>query len=213
MSEPRLDVPKAFLKPPRVPRCVTRVALLRAGYASLGFAFAALAGTFAVDGLLLAGLGLALLGGLLLAFCDDELPKWSGLALVAYFVLSALAFLAATPMTINRGERYFVNAAPPELAGEVLYWMGLVSPLVLAGAAIAAAWERERAPRVLLFAAIAGFLLVALLSVVLVPRGADAQAAASAARAQGDTLRLLFAVSAGAGALGALWAASRPESL
>lgn len=192
---------------------MTRTAILRAGYASLGLAFVALAATMAVGSLLLAGLGLAFLGGLLLAFSDDDLPKWSGLALVAYFVLSVLAFLAATPVTINRGDGYFVNPAPPELAGDVLYWMGLVSPLILAAAAIGAVWERERAPRVLLFGAVGGFLLVALLTIVLVPKGASPVAIAEAAQAQARMLEVLFAVSAAAGAGGTLWAASRPDSL
>lgn len=180
--------------------------MLRSGYAALGMAFAALAGSISVPTLVLPGLALAFVAGLLLAFSDDELPKWAGMALMGYFVMSALLFLAATPITINRGERYFVNPAPPELAGEIFYWLGLVSPLILAGAAIAAAWERERAPRVLLFGAIGGFVLVALLSVILVPDGTAAQA-----EAQGEWLRILFAVSAAAGATGALWAASRPQ--
>lgn len=227
MPDPWPDVPKTFLKPPRVRGSVTRVAILRAGYAALGLAFLALAGTLSVGSLLLAGLGLALLGGLLLAFSDDDIPKWSGLALVAYFVLSALAFLAATPITIDRGDGYFVNPAPPELAGEVLYWMGLVSPLVLAAVTIAAAWERERAPRVLLLGAVAGFLLVGILSVALVTNldpvcAADplaqgcagaAERAAAQARQQADLLRVLSAVSALAAAVGALWAASRPEEM
>ena len=181
--------------------------MLRAGYASLGLSFAALAGSINVPALVLPGLALAFVGGLLLAFSDDELPKWAGIALVGYFVLTLLLFLASTPITINRGGRYFVNPAPPELANEIFYWVGLLSPLILAGAAIAATWERERPPRMLLYGAMGGFVLVALLSIVLVPRGGSVDAAAS----QGRLLEMLFALSAAAGAIGALWAASRPE--
>lgn len=184
--------------------------MLRAGYAGLGIAFAALAGSIYIGALLLPGLAVALLAGIFLAVSDDDIPKWAGIALLAYFVLSAIAFLVATPVTINKGDRYFVNKAPPELANDIVYWLGLASPVILAGAAIVASWERELAPRVLLYGAAGGFVLVGILTMVLVP---DSAAAAEASREQGNMLRTLFAVSAAAGALGSLWSASRPEEL
>src|SRR5687768_15782801 len=95
---------------------VTRAAMLRAGCAALGLAFAALAATLAVPTLILGGLALGFLAGILLAFSDDELPKWAGISLVAYFVLTALAFVATTPITIQRGgSNYYF--APPNLTG------------------------------------------------------------------------------------------------
>lgn len=191
-------------------RSVTRIALLRAGYAGIGVAFAALAASTAAPSLLLPGLGLAFLSGLLLAFSDDDLPKWAGRALIAYFLLSVFAFLLATPITIK--GNYFVNDAPPGLANDVTYWMGVLAPLILGGAAMTAVWERERAPKALVAGAIAGFILVAILTIVLVPRGSGASAV-EAARSQGNMLDLLFAASAAAGAIGAMWAASRPEEL
>lgn len=181
--------------------------MLRAGYVSLGLAFAALAGSISVPTLVVPGLALAFLGGLLLALSGDDLPKWAGITLMSYFVLTALLFIAATPITINRGgEGYFVNRAPPALADEIFYWVGLVSPLILGGAAVAAVWERERPPRLLLMGAVGGFVLVALLSVVLIPRDVG-----GGADTQGRLLQILFALSAASGAAGALWAAGRAD--
>lgn len=187
---------------------MTRTAILRAGYAGLGLAFAAIAGSIYVGSLLLPGLAVALMAGLLLAFSDEDLPKWAGIALVVYFVLIVLVFLAATPITINKGDRYFVNSAPPELAREVAYWLGLAAPLMLGGAALVASWERERPARTLLFGAIAGFILVGVLTVSLVPR---TTLAGDAAVGQGNMIKTLFAVSAAAGAAGSLWAAGRAD--
>lgn len=184
--------------------------MLRSGYATLGVAFAALAASILLPALVLPGLALAFVAGGLLAFSADELPKWAGLALVGYFVLTLILFLAATPITIDRGESVFVNPAPPALAEEVFYWLGLLSPLILAGAALAAAWERERTPRGLLLAGLGGFLLVALLSIFLVPGDADA---ATAAASQGRIVRTLFALSAAACAAGAFWSAARPREV
>lgn len=189
------------------------MAVLRVGYATLGIAFAALAATLASPSLILAGLALAFVAGLFLAFTDDHLPKWAGIALLVYFLLSVAAFLAATPVTINRGgESFFVNKAPPGLADDVIDWMGRFSPLMLSGAALAATWEREKAPRTLLFGALGGFALHAVLYVALVPTGADVDSALAAARSQEQTLSLLFALSAGVAALAAFWAMARPDS-
>lgn len=185
--------------------------MLRAGYAGLGLAFAAMAATLAVPSLILGGLALAFAGGVLLAFAEDDMPKWAGIILIVYFLLSALAFVATTSVTINQGgERYFF--APPNMFGDVIYWIGLVSPIMLAAATIAAVWEREPAPRYLLAGALAGMLLFAILTVVLTPGGEGVTDAARASESQGDMLQTLFALSAGVGAVGALWAASRPDS-
>lgn len=205
---------------------MTRLGVLRAGYGALGFAFAGIAGSVYVPSLLLPGLALAIVAGILLAFSDDPLPKWAGFALLGYFLFTIVLFLAATPITINRGgERYFANPAPPELAGDLIYWTGLGSPLMLASAGILSAWERERAARVLLAGAAVGFVVVGALSIVLVPQlepecatdpfaaecsGAAERAASEAAR-QGDMLRALTALSAAAGAAGAIWAAGRAD--
>ena len=186
---------------------VVRVAILRAAYAALALAFAALAASVYVPSLLVPGLGLALLSGLLLALCGDDLPKWAGIALLAYFALTVLVFVAATPITIDKGDGYFVNPQPLALAAEAFTWLSLAAPLMLAGAAALASWERELPSRSLLVGALAGFLLVGILSVLLVPGELDADAA----RRQGDIVKAIFAVSAAAGAAGAAWAAARPD--
>lgn len=191
-----------------------RTAFLRGGYAGLALAFAALAAGAWVSSLVIPGLAVALLAGALLAFSDDDRPKWAGIALLVYFGVTVLAFVAASGFTINvRGQRFFFNDSPAETISIITSWITLVSPLMIAVAASAAIWDRERPPRVLLGGAIAGFLLVAVLTVVLVPTDVgDAVLAAEAAQTQGRMLRILFAVSAATGALGALWAAGRPES-
>lgn len=184
-----------------------KAALLRAGYAALGIAFAAIAASVYVPFLLIPGLFVALVGGFLLAFSGDDLPKWAGIVILVYFALTVLVFLAATPVTINKGGRFFVNATPTRIAQDAVYWLGLAAPLMLAAAAVLSVWERETAPRVLLFGAIGGFVVVGLLSAILVP----ADLSADAARQQGDLVKGLFAVSAAAGAAGALWAAGRAD--
>lgn len=187
--------------------------MLRLGYGAFGLAFAALGASFFAGAALPLALVLGFLGGVLLAFSDDDLPKWAGLALVLYFLLSLAAFAAATPVTV-RLEAWdgFVNSAPSPLAEAVFEYLVLAMPLMLGATAIVAAWEREWPPRVLLVAAVAGFVLVALLTILLVPRGTDS-AAIAAATTQGRLLEGLFAVSAAAGAVGALWAAARPEEV
>ena len=204
---------------------MTRLAVLRAGYGALGFAFAGLAGSVYVPSLLVPALALSIAAGVLLAFSDDPIPKWAGLALLAYFAVTVLVFLAATPITIDKGGRYFVNATPTVFAREAFSWLVLAAPLILVGAAILSSWEREVPARILLLGALGGFVVVAALTVVLVPEvepacesdpfapgceGAAARAAAEGER-QADMLRILTAVSAGAGAAGMIWAAGRPD--
>lgn len=148
---------------------MTRLAVLRAGYGALGFAFAGLAGSVYVPNLLLPALALSIAAGVLLVFSDDPVPKWAGFVLLAYFAATVLVFAAATPITIDKGEGYFVNAAPTVFAQEAFSWLVLAAPLILVGTAILASWEREVPARILLVGALGGFVVVAALSVVLVP--------------------------------------------
>lgn len=204
---------------------MTRLAVLRAGYGALGLAFAGLAGSVYLPTLLFPALALSIAAGALLAFSDDPIPKWAGLVLLAYFVVTVLVFLAATPITIDKGEGYFVNAAPTVVAQESFSWLVLAAPLILVGTAILASWEREVPVRILLIGALGGFVVVAALTVILVPEiepecatdpsspecsGASARAKAEIER-QGDMLRNLTTVSAAAGAAGMIWAAGRPD--
>lgn len=186
---------------------MVRIALLRAAYGGLGLAFAAIGASVYVPGLLLPGLAVAIVAALLLALSDDHLPKWAGISLLVYFLLTILVFIAATPITIDKGPGYFVNTAPAGVLMEAFSWLAIAAPLMLAASALVATWERERPPRILLFAAAGGFVLVGVLSVLLVPR----EAVADAARAQGNMMKALFALSAVAGAAGAIWASTRPD--
>ena len=181
--------------------------MLRAGYGGLALAFGGIAAGAYVPTLLLPALALALVAGLLLAISDDDLPKWAGLAIIAYFVLTVLVFLAATPITIDKGDGYFLNAAPTEVAQEAFYWLTFAAPLMLAGAAIVASWERELPSRVLLLGAVGGFILVGILTVALIPKDLSVDSA----KQQGEMIKILLALSAAAGASGVLWAAGRPE--
>lgn len=194
-----------------------RVALLRWGYGAFGLSLAAFALSTYQGGAVFVGILLAFVGALLLAFSGDDLPRWSGVAMLLYFVVTLLVFLAATPVTIRLDFfKGFVNDDPPAVLGVVFDYLVLAMPIMVVGTAIAAAWEREWPPRVLLAGSIVGFILVQLLHFVLVPPGSGADAAStaeavSAAEQQGDILAILFGVSAAVGALGALWAASRPD--
>lgn len=183
-----------------------RIGVLRAGYACLGLGFAAMAASAYAGALLPVGFLLALVAAVLLVASRDDIPKYAGFALLGYFALALLVFLVATPITINKGGRFFVNGAPPAIANTIQQYLVLASPLVLGAAALLSAWEREHAARFLLLGAVGGFVLFGILSFVLTPNGADA------AESQGSLLRNLFMVSALAGAGGALWAASRPDS-
>lgn len=186
---------------------MTRLAVLRAGYGALGFAFAGLAGSIYVPSLLVPALALSIAAGVLLVFSDDPIPKWAGFVLLAYFAATILVFVASTPITIDKGGGYFVNAAPTAVAQEIFRWLVLAAPLILVGAAILSSWEREVPARILLMGALAGFLLVAALSVLLVPAGPSV----AEAERQGSLTKTLFAVSAAAGAAGMIWAAGRPD--
>lgn len=189
---------------------MTRVGVLRVGYGAYALAFAALAASAASPGLLLAALAIGFLGGLLLVFSDDDLPKWAGLVLVGYFLVILVAFLLATPITVRRGGSYGIEPPNPALASTVLYYLGSLSPLLLAGSALTAAWERERPARLLLMGAVGGLIVVAVLTVVLVPTGASPDDI-KRATSQGNLLQVLLGISALAAAVGAGWSAARPE--
>lgn len=205
-----------------------RVALLRAGYATLGLSLLSFGGSLVVGALVFLGIGFALLGGILLALSGDDLPRWSGLSLVLYFLVTVGAFVAATPFTV-RLEFFsgFLNDQPSPFASKFFEYLVLVLPVMVAGTALAAAWEREWTPRLLLGGSAAGFALVILLTLVLQPAdGAEdavngtmapeaanqaADEAAATAATQSALLRSLMALSAAAGSFGAFWAASRPD--
>lgn len=187
---------------------MTRVVVLRAGYAAFALAFAALAASAAAGALLPLALLVGFVGAVLLLFCDDDLPKWAGVVLLCYFGLILVAFILANPITVRKGGSFGIEPPNPELATTVTYYLGALSPLMLAATAAAAAWERERPARLLLIGAVGGFLVVGILTFALRPGSVEeVQRAAS----QGNLLRLLLGVSALSAAVGAAWSAARPE--
>lgn len=189
-----------------------RVALLRWGYGALGLSFAAFGASVVAGGLIFVGILFALLGGLLLALSGDDLPRWAGVALLLYFLVSLAAFVAATPVTVRlEFFKGFVNDDPSPLATALFDHLVLALPLVIGGTAVAAAWEREWPPRILLWGALGGFVVVAILTVALLPSGDATRASFSTAQTQGRLLEILFGLSGGLGTLGALWAATRPD--
>jgi hypothetical protein len=191
---------------------MVRPAVLRAGYAALGLAFLALAVSSYAGALLFAGLGLALLASILLAFSRDDLPKWAGLTLLAYFVVTAVAFAAAQSVTVRLGaERSHYEPLSPGLGQRVFEYLSVFSPFVLVACSLAGTWERERPARFLALGAAAGFVAVAVLTLILTPRGTTVTALAASGSAQAGLLRGLSALSALAGAAGAAWSAARPE--
>lgn len=187
---------------------MTRIGILRAGYATLAVGFLAAAGTFVAGQLFFVELLAALVAGILLAASGDDLPKWTGRALLAYFVLTILAFFAATPITIDRGSGFFVNDKPSPLLVNVQSYLLQAFGVTLAGATLAAAWERERGARNLAAASLVGFVLFAILSYTLKPSsGADA----GVAMQQGGALQVLAALAGLAGFASAAWCAARPD--
>lgn len=188
-----------------------RVVLLRWGYAALGLSFVAFAASTVLGAAALAGIALALVAGVLLALSGDDLPRWAGLALVLYFVVTLLVFLAATPVTVRlESFRGFVNDDPSPLAEAVFGYLVMAMPLMMAATGVASAWEREWPPRLLLWGSLAAFLLVSVLHVVLAPTQAD-ELGAARGETYGRLMTSLFGLSGAVGALGALWAAARPD--
>lgn len=212
---------------------MTRVGLLRAGYAALGVAILSLVGSFvpSLGWLITASALLAFVGATLLAFSQDEFPKWAGLTFIAYAALTFLVFMAATPATIRlKFWSGFFNAAPSPVWAALQEYLLLALPLMITATALVAAWEREHGPRLLLFGSLAGVIAVAILTVALNPATAasndgddenpntterdntpDILRAHTQATSQAGLLNVLLALSTGAGATGALWAAWRPD--
>lgn len=207
-----------------------RIGALRAGYALLGLAIVALVGSY-VEALawavLLAPL-FALVGALCLVFSRDDVPKYAGLALLAYALLTLLAFAAATPATIRLSFwKGFANPDPPAAARALIDYLVLVLPIMVATTAAVAAWERENGARLLLAGSAVGLLLVAIVSVAVTPGGTaasdtalnasdpraseDILEARSAADRQAALLKVLVVLSTACGVAGAAWAAVRPD--
>ena len=191
---------------------MSRVAFLRAGYVAFCVAFLAVGASIVGAGaLFLLALLAALVAGILFALSRDELPKWAGIALLAYFGLSVLAFLAATPITIGKQGDYFVNDKPSSMFHDAYDYVVLAFPIMLGGAALASAWERERGPKTLLFAGLAASVVWAALSIALVPTAGKATLEVASAQTQNHLLDLLAVAACIASAAGALWAALRPD--
>lgn len=202
---------------------MTRLAVLRSGYAAFGLSILALAGSFvpALGWLILLSALVAVAGAILLVFSDDDIPRWAGIAFLAYAALTFVVFVAATPATIRFSFwNGFVNSEPHALWSALQAYLLLALPLMTAATALVAAWEREHGARILLAGAVAGILMVGVLTVVLSPDApeeggsgsdADLARAQSEAASQGRLLNTLLALSAGAGAAGAVWAAARPD--
>jgi len=187
---------------------MTRIGVLRAGYAALAVAFLAAVGTFAAGNLLFVELLAALVAAILLAASGEDLPKWTGWALLVYFLLTILSFFAATPITIDKGGGFFVNGKPAAFLVNVQSYLLQAFGVTLAGATLAASWERERGARNLAAASLAGFVLFAILSYTLKPStGADAGVAVQ----QGGFIQILAALAALAGLASAAWCAARPD--
>jgi len=185
-----------------VRRAVTRPAVLRTGYGLLAAAFAALAASVLPVGgaLIVPSFFLAFVAAWFLAFSDDDIPKWGGFAILAFVVLTAALFVLSNPISFSHNGRYYVEPVSPTLAQAVYDTLVSLSPVIVAGAALAAAWERETPVRVLLVGGAVGLLVVEV--VTLLPASGQAQA---------SLLLALFALSALACAIGAGWSAARPE--
>lgn len=198
---------------------MTRVVLLRAGYIGLGLAFLLGAASTLAPAFVLLGAAVAFLACLALLFSRDDVPRWAGLALLGYFVVTIAMFVFSSSVTFRSGgSGYHIDATSPGLAQAIFDDLVIVGPFVLGGAALAATWERERPVRILMVGALVGFLLVALLTVVLrVPPPSDPKDAAAvlnaqqAAAAQAKLLLALGGISSLAAAVGTFWAAARPE--
>lgn len=190
----------------------TRVTVLRAAYGALALAFVLLAGATYAGGLAIPAIAVALLAALLLAFSGDELPKWAGVTLLGFFVLVAIAFLFATSITVRTGARYHIESPSPTLAAQLLSYLVPLTPLAIAVAALVSGWERERLPRLLLIAALAGIVLAGILSYALVPAsGTPTEVALAKATGYAHIVEAVFALSALTAATGSAWAAARPE--
>lgn len=201
------------------PRRRIRIGALRAGYVALGVSFLSLGAARYLGLLLPFGLLFAIAGGILFALSRDDLPRYAGLGLLAYFLVSILVFLAATPLTLRSGgSSYFVNDSPSPQLTTIYQDLLLGLPIVLGAALTAAAWEREWTPRVLVLGALGGSALWFVLILLLQPGGGgvnmtadQASLGASTAQTTGRIVDALLAVAGLSGAAGAFWASARPD--
>lgn len=210
---------------------MARLGVLRAGYGTLAFAIACLSGTFvsSLGWLVLVSPVAAFVGAVLLAFSQDDIPKWAGLAFVVYAVLTFAAFLAATPTTIHfKFLAGTANPNPHPVAVALQDYLLVALPIMLLATALVASWERENGVRLLLAGALVGIVAAAGMTLTLgadedasggdgnqTAEEIDAEQRAARARAasQGDLLKWLLGLSVLAGAAGAAWAAARPDEL
>ena len=193
---------------------MTRVGLLQAGYAGLGIAILCLAGTFSASlgWLVVLSPIVAVVAAFLLLFSQDDIPKWAGVAFLAYALVSLIAFLAATPATIKLSFwKGWANQDPSPIAQAFQDYLLLALPIMITATALVAAWEREHGARLLLAGALVGIIAVGGLTIVLDPTtGADGSSGDNAtddvleadarARQQAGLLSVLLALSAAAGA-------------
>lgn len=190
---------------------MTRTKVLRLAYVCVGLTFLALAASFVPAGAALLGLGLLLgfVGGVLFLFSDDDLPRYAGFAIVGYFLLVFLAFVGSNGATIRIGDsQFFANDQPPAVLDAVFDYLVLGLPMLFVGAACVAAWETGL-PRWVLVGALAGFVLVAILTAALNPslQGDVTQYGGGAA------LAAVFSLTALVGAVGAFWAARNADQV
>jgi hypothetical protein len=181
---------------------MTRAAVLRSGYGLLAVAFVALgaSATPAGGALVLPSFFLAFVAAWFLVFSDDDIPRWGGLVILAFVVLTLVVFVLANPISFSHNGHYYIEPVSPTLAQALYDTLIQLSPVIIAGAALAASWERETPVRILLVGGAIGLLVVEV--VTLLPTSGQAQA---------TLLLALFAVSALACAIGEGWSAARPE--
>lgn len=197
-------MPATFFRSAAASVGVTRTQVLRFGFIAIGLTFLALAATFVPAGssLLVPGLLLGFVGGILFLFSDDELPRYAGLAIVAYFALVLVTFLASNGITVRFGDSsYFANDRPPAFLSAVFDYLVLGLPILFVAASTIAVWELG-GPRWLLVGALAGFALVVVLTIALNP-SLDGEAINPGGS---QVIGPLFSLAALAGAAGAFWA-------
>jgi hypothetical protein len=200
-------VTKPFSAASRHGAAVTRTRLLRVGYAALGLTFVALAATFSPVGQAFLALGLLVgfVGAGALMLSGDHLARWAGIAIVAYFLLCALAFIGSNGATIRVGDTIiFFNDAPSPFFDALFDYLVLGITFLFTAAALVAVWE-VGAPRWLLVGATGGFVLLAILTVAITPDAGSLDGGG-----ESRSLAALFALFALVGAAGAFWASARP---
>lgn len=178
---------------------------------AIGLTFLALAATFVPAGssLLIPGLLLGFIGGVLFLFSEEDLPRYAGLAIVGYFALVIVTFLASNGVTVRIGDsNYFANDQPPAFLTAVFEYLVLGLPILFVAASTIAVWELG-GPRWLLIGALAGFALVVALTIILNPSLEGESVNPGGSQAIGP----LFSLAALAGAAGAFWASRNAGEL